>query len=282
MYQPDLITHSNYHHFVIQLQQYISDANKVREVIFKAGSDLRHRWPILQYQNLIGSLILAISLISMIVTGSAYYHKTISAMSAILFNAFWASLIHEIEHDTIHQLYFKTSPIMANVIMGLVWIARPNALNPWFRRKLHLHHHKFSGSEADIEERLISLGMNWNLVRVFIIIDQVMTVISRPIGLFTDLIPKWLKTIPKEENRFFLVVRGFGGLFPGLIIYASILYTFIIYHLSSIIIPMLGYGMDDVWSHGIIDGMIWINFISVVWIWPNFLRSFCLQFIRYV
>lgn len=229
---------------------HIADANRVREVILKAGAELRQRWPILQYQDLIGTTILLVALLSMSITSLTYYYNLIPAMGCIVLNAFFASLTHEIEHDTIHQLYFKSSPLISNVILTLVWIARPNALNPWFRRKLHLHHHKFSGSEGDIEERLISLGQEWGLGRILIIIDQLMTVISRPINLFTDLIPKWLEKIPKEENRVLLVMKGFGGLVPGLVIYTAFLYTFIIYHLSSVILPVLGYGINDVWSRG--------------------------------
>ena len=253
---------------------HIELANKVREVVLKAGEDIRKEYPILQQQDLLGATILIFAVSSMIFTASLYANGTIPALLCIVLNAFFASITHELEHDNIHNMYFKNNPFLHNLMFVFVWAARPNALNPWIRRKFHIHHHKFSGTESDIEEQMIGNGWEWGFRRMLITSDQLMSVISRPIS-FHYIIQRWLDKMPKEEGgRLWLTAQGFLGFIPGLVIYISVLYTFAAFHLSSFF-----FQTSAIWSQGVIDMMPMINFLAVVWILPNYLRSLCLQFV---
>ncbi len=55
-------------------------------------------------------------------------------------------------------MYFRKQRLPHNLMMGLVWLARPSTINPWIRLHLHLNHHKVSGTETDMEERAITNG----------------------------------------------------------------------------------------------------------------------------
>ncbi len=92
---------------------------------------------------------------------------------------FFASLTHELEHDLIHSMYFRKQRVPHNLMMGLVWLARPSTINPWIRRHLHLNHHKVSGTEADMEERAITNGEPWGIARLLMVGDNVMSAFIR-------------------------------------------------------------------------------------------------------
>jgi fatty acid desaturase len=63
-------------------------------------------------------------------------------------------------------MYFKKNPWISNLCLGVGWIARPLTINPWFRRELHFHHHKYSGTIHDVEERGVTNGDQWNFKRL--------------------------------------------------------------------------------------------------------------------
>ena len=44
--------------------------------------------------------------------------------------------------------------------------ARPGTINPFVRKKLHLHHHKASGNADDLEERAITNGEPYGVKRL--------------------------------------------------------------------------------------------------------------------
>src|SRR3546814_16453679 len=94
-------------------------------------------------------------------------------------SAIFASFIHELEHDLIHTLYFRKHPRAYHLMMALCWITRPSTVSPWTRRRLHLHHHKFSGTESDLEERAITNGERWGLRRLLLTGDHMLAVILR-------------------------------------------------------------------------------------------------------
>ena len=98
------------------------------------------------------------------------------------------SILHEIEHDVIHNLYFKHSPWIQNAVFTLVWLAKFN-VNPWWRRKLHLHHHDKSGQTSDVEERLIGLGLPPGYTRIAITMHTSASLfISHMISFDTDVL----------------------------------------------------------------------------------------------
>lgn len=253
-------------------QQKIS---KVRSVVTQAGDDLRQRFPILKHQNFIGASILFVALTGMILCALGYAYNMLPAWACIPLIAIFASLTHELEHDLIHYMYFKKKPWAHHLMMALVWLARPNTISPWTRRRLHLHHHKYSGSEYDLEERGISNGMPWGGKRLLVISDQLMTVYLRPFQMY-KMIKLFISKQPEKERKS-AVISQLLGFFPLSFLYYGLWYIFVIYHVANGIAPFLGQTIN--WSTGLIKAMPIINFLAVVWIIPNFIRSFSLQFI---
>merc|ERR1712178_388067 len=91
-----------------------------------------------------------------------YYAMTLMAVAV--------SIMHELEHDLIHDMYFKDSKFIQHFMFAVIWVSKLNA-NPWWRKPMHLKHHKTSGQVDDIEERLIGLGMPLGLKRFLITIS---------------------------------------------------------------------------------------------------------------
>lgn len=253
-------------------QQKIS---KVRSVVTKAGEDLRKSYPILNHQNFIGASILFIALTGMILCAVGYAYDYLPIWACIPLIAIFASLTHELEHDLIHYMYFKKKPWAHHLMLALVWLARPNTISPWSRRRLHLHHHKYSGSEYDLEERGISNGMPWGLKRILVISDQLMTVYLRPFQMY-KMIRLFIEKQPEKERKSALISQLLGFV-PLSFIYYGLWYVFVIYHVANGLAPLFGQTIQ--WSATLIKAMSTINFLAVVWIIPNFLRSFSLQFI---
>lgn len=249
--------------------------NKVRTVVTKAGEDLRQQYPILKHQNFIGAAILIFALLGMLGSAWAFAVGILPAWACVILVAMFASLTHELEHDLIHYMYFKKTPWAHHLMLALVWLARPNTISPWARRRLHLNHHKYSGSEYDLEERGISNGMPWGLRRLLVISDQLMTVYLRPFQMF-KMIGKFIEKQPEKERKTALFSQ-LTGFFPLSFVYYGIWYVFVIYHVVNGIAPMLGQSIS--WSVNLVKLIPTINFLAVIWIIPNFIRSFCLQFI---
>ena len=97
----------------------------------------------------------------------------------ILWIAFWTSILHELEHDLIHGLYFKKNKLVQNFMLFFVWFFRPLTLNPWIRRYWHNYHHQHSGQVVDIEERGVTNGEKWNLFRLAMTPDIVLGFLLR-------------------------------------------------------------------------------------------------------
>ena len=83
----------------------------------------------------------------------------------VLVVAFSSSVLHELEHDIIHNLFFKKNLAAQNIILYCIWFVKLHG-NPWMRRDLHLKHHIVSGQLNDAEERLIGLGQYAGFTRL--------------------------------------------------------------------------------------------------------------------
>ena len=147
----------------------------IRQVVLAKGVELRQRYPILNHQDILGAAILAFALAGMIGSAALYIEGYMAWWVCLLLNAFFASLTHVLEHDLIHSMYFRKQRLPHNLMMGLVWLARPSTINPWIRRHLHLNHHKVSGTETDMEERAITNGEPWGFARLLMIGDNMMS-----------------------------------------------------------------------------------------------------------
>lgn len=151
----------------------------IREVVLAEGMRLRQQHPWLLHQDALGAGILAFALAGMLGSAALYITGHVAWWVCLLLNAFFASLTHELEHDLIHSMYFRKQRLPHNLMMGLVWLARPSTINPWIRRHLHLNHHKVSGTETDMEERAITNGEPWGIARLLMVGDNVMSAFIR-------------------------------------------------------------------------------------------------------
>ena len=248
---------------------------KVRTVVMQAGEELRTRYPILKHQNFIGASILVFAWAGMLGSACAYAYGAISAWVCIPLIAIFASLTHELEHDLIHYMYFKKMPWAHHLMLALVWLARPNTISPWARRRMHLHHHKYSGTESDLEERGISNGMPWGIKRILVMSDQLMSVYLRPIQMF-KMIESFVAKQPEKE-RILTRVMNIVGFLPLSIMYYALCYMFFVYHGFNFVSALFGY--EVLWSVTWVELMPLVNFMAVVWVLPNYIRSFSLQFV---
>lgn len=240
-------------------------AQHIRAVVGAAGDQLRAAHPWLRQRNAIGALILAIALAGMVACAWLYARGLINAWLCIALVAFFASLTHELEHDLIHWMYFRKRPWAHHLMMALVWLARPSTVNPWVRRGLHFNHHKVSGSETDIEERAITNGERWGLARLLMTGDNVMSVLIR--------VPR----APDRSTRLRILKRSALAYFPLGWLHWAIWYGFLAVHLAQAIATLAGTPL--LWSAEAATRIAWLDFVVVVLIAPNVLRTFCLHFI---
>ncbi|EXF91176.1 fatty acid desaturase [Pseudomonas fluorescens HK44] len=237
----------------------------IREVVLARGVELRKRYPILDHQDALGVGILAFALAGMIGSAALYMSGHMAWWACLLLNAFFASLTHELEHDLIHSLYFRKQRLPHNLMMGLVWLARPSTINPWIRRHLHLNHHKVSGSETDMEERAITNGEPWGIARLLMVGDNVMSAFIRMLRAKT-----W-------AHKFSIIKRSLKVYAPLALVHWGAWYLFLGFHAANGIASLLGSSVE--WSATTLSVMQVIDIAAVVIIGPNVLRTFCLHFV---
>lgn len=239
-------------------QQSLKSREQIKAIVraIKAEeSKLRSKYRFLAFQNTLGMLLLVLSLSGMIALGTLYYFAVIPAWLAIVSIAVVASISHEIEHDLIHRQYFKNSLFTHNVMMLIVWIMRPNTVNPWYRRKIHLHHHQQSGTPQDLEERLVGNGIKNLFKRLIVIVD----------GLAGLLL---LSNVYKKEIKGFSIATVLHAAFPIATAYFAVLYSMIIYHSLNLITPM-----DEQMPAFALPIVHVFEFLMVVLVLPNIVRS---------
>lgn len=230
----------------------ISDLEKtqiIRSELQKISAQFRTKHVFLKHQDILGFSIFFVSCLMFLFGGWSYVNGWIPIWAVIIWNAFWASILHELEHDLIHFMYFKKNKFMQNIMMLGVWIFRPLTLNPWLRREIHLHHHKVSGTPIDIEERGVSNGEKWGLIRLFTLSDIFLAGAWRSYRIKKDMNTPELK-------KLFLKVK-YLGMLPFPFVCYLILYSYLLpFHHP-----------------------LWLNHFVVIFLLPNVLRMFCLHLI---
>ena len=258
-----------------------SDTQKtshIRKTVYQAGQDLRVKHPWLKHQNTIGVMIMIFSLAGMIGSAWLYGIDVLPWWACIPLVAFFASFIHELEHDLIHLMYFRTMPRMNRFLLILGWLARPSTVNPLIRRELHLHHHKYSGTESDIEERAISNGDRWSWKRLLILGDNMFAIYFRP-SQTIDMINRYSEAqAPESEEELAKMQRmQYRSYQPVGTIYYIVWHGLIVYYLISMILNFLGSPIVVAdWAQPALNVL---NFLAVAWFLPSTLRTFSLHFI---
>lgn len=159
-------------------------SHRIRKTILEAGNQLRERHPwLVQHQDQIGLAILVTAVTGIIFNITQYTRGKMPWYVAIPLSAFWMSLLHELEHDLIHQMYYRKNKKINDAMLAAVYAFRPSTVNSWIRREVHLHHHKSSGTKTDLEERGINNGDQWGLKRLLMTGDNMLAIYLRPITM---------------------------------------------------------------------------------------------------
>lgn len=240
-------------------------SRKIRQAIVNHCKEIEGKYSILKHQDALGFSILYSMIGIIIVSSLCYLNGYIAWWACIIINTLCISVAHEIEHDLIHNLYFKSNRVMHNVMMASVWMVRPSTANPWVRRKIHLRHHQMPGTYEDLEERLLSNGQRWSLLRLWMISDFIVAVAV-----------VILQAESKEERKK-LLKKAIKAFFPVSLLHSLIVYSFIIFHLVNVALPLLGIAIT--WSEMTLKIFNAIDVMMVIIIAPNILWSFCLHFI---
>jgi fatty acid desaturase len=218
-------------------------------------NDLKAKYPFLFNPNWISLSFLCAAFFLFAVSSYFYFQHSIPWYVCLILNAFAFSILHEIEHDVIHNLYFQGNKLIQGFIFSLCWLARPNMINPWLRKKIHLIHHQRSGTEDDVEELLIGNGMPYKIPRFLIALDQA----------FCLLRFRQLKT-PYFEP---LKIVFFSCIPMGVYTFTWLLCAYLY------ISPLLGFSVPE----ALTSYSAALYFLLVIWVLPNTLRSFCLIFL---
>ena len=236
-------------------------ARRIRRWIRRGEERLVERFAVLRHQNAMGVTLLVMAASGMVVSGWLYWTGRIPGYVCILLNAFSASILHEIEHDLIHYLYYRKRPIVHNAMMFFVWAFRGNVPHGWYRRTIHFHHHGASGTHTDVEERLVGLGIPWGFRRFVVSVDGLMSVLLNGRDLRRE-IPGF------RHGTLFLASLPFYPLF------LLVLFSFIIYHAAILlgITPSApSVTMQLVYP--------WLDLLAIAWVFPNYLRQAALQIV---
>jgi fatty acid desaturase len=238
---------------------------RIKREVAAAGDALRARYPLLRQTDALGAAILLLSIAGMVASGGLYLAGVIPWWVCIPVTAVLASFTHELEHDLIHMMYFRKRALPRNLMMALAWLARPSTINPWIRRRLHLHHHLHSGTETDIEERAITNGERWGLQRLLMTGDNALAIVVR------------LGRAPTAKLRLRMLTRGLIGYFPLGWLNWGAWHLFLGFHLVDAVTRLAGHPLA--WSAGTLAAMQFIDAAVVVLVAPNVLRTFCLHFV---
>ena len=233
-------------------------ARHIRRYIRRAEKRLYERWPLLAHRNAIGAGLCVLSAAGMVLLGWLYWRGEIPAVVCILGNAFLASILHELEHDLIHVLYFTRKSLAHNAMMFTVWLFRGNVPHGWYRRGIHFHHHEVSGSVTDVEERVLGLGTRWGLKRLLVSPDAFLTFLFNARQLERE--------IPDFRARHMALAT-----FPLYPIFLAVLGGFLGYHaltVAGVPAPAL-----------LAAAYPWLEVLAVAWVFPNLIRQASLQIV---
>lgn len=266
----------------------MSDAQKsahIRQTVLQAGVALRERHPWLRHQDAIGGSVMALSVLGMIASGWLYCIGQIPWWVCVPVSALFASFIHELEHDLIHTMYFRQSPRAWNLMMALCWITRPSTVSPWARKRLHLHHHKFSGTDTDLEEYGITNGEPWGLKRLLMVGDHMLAIYLRPAGMHRVSRNYIRAQQPKSKEEFRALVReNLLSYMPLGLLHYALWHGFLAVQALLFVATLAGQPLPlAAWSQAIGVDLpallsLWTTTV-VVWLAPNVLRVFSLHFI---
>ncbi|MFL0243383.1 fatty acid desaturase [Mycobacterium sp. SMC-17] len=242
----------------------------IRGELIRIGNGWRERHPFLAaHQDGVGMAIFLASIAGVLVDAALYAAGILPWYATILITAFWLSLLHELEHDLIHSMYFRQNRPVHNAMMFGVWFFRPSTINPWIRRTLHLHHHEVSGTDSDLEERGITNGERWGSHRLLSLLDSMLGIYTKPLrqrAIVTAYIKHEARS-PEEARQ--LAAKTLALYFPLGTIHYTLWHLFIGVHVYEFV---TGSSISGSWVTA-------LDFVAVTLLAPNAVRTFCLHFV---
>jgi fatty acid desaturase len=281
-------------------------ARLIREALSAAAEDARARHPALlpRNQDAVGLAVLASSACLLVLLFVLHARGLAPAALVVPAAALLTSLLHELEHDLIHSLYFRgrawtlprlpfggagAPPLRLTAIdaaLAVCFAFRPSTINPWARRALHLHHHRLSGTAGDLEERAITNGLAWSPLRLAATGDNLLAILLRPHQSLAEL-RSYLRSQPAAvradaQARLRLIAANALGYAPfGLAHYAA-WWSFLAVGAAGL---LLGEAPEALLLRALGGlpgaGAAWpaLRFYAAAFGAPQFLRTFCLHFV---
>ena len=197
-------------------QQPHASSSAITRAIREADRRTRERFPVLRHQSVLGIGFVLLGYGIAALSSWLYLMGHLPAWGCIFTNAVALAVLREIEHDLIHNLYFKGKRAVQNLVLFVIWPALGNVPSPIYRRMIHLQHHRSSGREDDLEERLIGNGTGFGPMRWLAMIDT---------GMSTLLRRRELDQIPGFRRGQLL-----RHLIPVVAIFYIVWVSFLIYH----------------------------------------------------
>jgi fatty acid desaturase len=234
----------------------------IRQTIKNEEVRLREKYKWLEHQNLLGMGCFVISVLAIVLVAYLYLKRLVHWSLAIPLIALPGSILHELEHDLIHNLYFKGKQWIQNVMFFVIWWVKMS-IPPWYRKIIHLRHHIVSGQKEDIEERLIGLGLPLRMLRWLITFNPLASAL-----IFDDL---------KKDNG-----EDFNKLKVTLLSAPTVIPFCVLLHLLICYVRLfLGLTFTSYDPALLLPMWLWpyVRDIAVILILPNVLRQACLNLI---
>lgn len=251
--------------------------SQIRKEINNAYQDFKKKYPVVQLHNLWGALIFIVSLAIIATTSYLWLAGMMNVWLMVIINAFVFGILHEMEHDLIHWMYFKNNKFIHHLMLLVIWLLRPLTINPWIRRHLHYHHHKYSGTLHDVEERGVTNGEKWSIKRLILTPDLLLGGLTRIRGLFHDIEEEIKSGRLKMELGHKLKRYAFWGLMPITIIAHIIIYLFVVNGILNLLDAQ--FHTSFVLPEFLQTIVGYLSPVMYIILLPNVIRQFCLHFI---
>jgi len=232
----------------------------IRQTIKNEEIRLRRRYRWLNYQDLLGFMSFVLSVVALCVTALLYMKRRIHWSLVVPLMALPGSIMHELEHDLIHNLYFKGKQWVQHVMFVFIYFTKWS-IPPWYRKMIHIRHHQESGTEKDIEERLIGLGKPLNFLRWALTFYPFANVL---------IVDELQEDNPKDWSKHRLILAGIPSVVPFTVLW----HLFLGY-----IRVMLGLTIGQYDPVNMLPEWGWpiVRDLSILLLLPNVLRQACLN-----
>ncbi|WP_233608078.1 fatty acid desaturase [Nocardia stercoris] len=235
----------------------------------RIGDDWRARHPWLTaHQDQIGFAIFLGAIAGVLADGYLYAIGVLPWWVVVPVTAFWLSLLHELEHDLIHSMYFRNNRFLHNLTMGGVWFFRPSTINPWLRRRLHLHHHDVSGTDSDLEERGLTNGERLGAHRWVTLADSMLGIYLKPFRM-RRIVADYIRHEARSRAEAQQLARAnMLAYFPLGAFHYGLWHLFVIVNVVELVAGPLS-----------LPGLGVLDFLAVTILAPNMIRTFSLHFV---